>query len=50
MVTVTIKIDVKLHKQVKDYCKKNGLFVNKYIERAIKHYIEKLQMEEMEGK
>lgn len=37
---VEFKIPEALHKQVKKYCKKNGITPNKFHRRAIREYIE----------
>jgi hypothetical protein len=47
-ITYTVKMDQKIRMKMVRFCKINGLFIGKFIERAIMHEIEREKLKQNE--
>jgi predicted HicB family RNase H-like nuclease len=47
-VAFTIKIDIETHKVLKEFCKTNGFFINKFVERAIHNRLVEVKSKNLE--
>jgi len=47
-VAFTIKMDIQTHKVLKEFCKVNGFFINKFVEKAIYNRLVEMKSKNLE--